>query len=43
MKHEFNVLPVVPQVAGWEASRVPYRIGAPQPEIEHRAAIMKFL
>jgi hypothetical protein len=34
---------VVTQVAGWEASRVSYRIGAPQREIEHRAATMKFL
>jgi hypothetical protein len=31
------------QVAGWKASGVPYRIGAPQRESQHRAAIMKFL
>ena len=39
MKHKFNVSPVVTQVAGWEAGRDPCRIGAPQREIEHRAAI----
>jgi hypothetical protein len=43
MKHKFNVSPVVKQVAGWEASRIPIGIGAPQRKIEHRAATMKFL
>ena len=40
MKHKFNVSPVETRVAGWEASRVPYRIGAPKREIGHRAAII---
>jgi hypothetical protein len=30
MKHKFNVSPVVKQVAGWEASRIP--ILAPRSE-----------
>ena len=42
MKHKFNVSPEVARVAGREASPVPYRIGAPQREIEHRAATVKF-